>query len=104
MRMLQSVGKLVQTPAWRPTRPKDHEIGGVRPVFADGEYCAEIIDRQFFPSRRKMAVLALRWRLRGVIVKEQAPGRRSRQDLAHSRRRAPHGPPHRIDLARDLPQ
>lgn len=67
---LQSFSQLAEVPPRRLAHPKDHKIGWIGPVFAHGEYCAEIIDGQFLPSRREAAILALRRRLRRVIIKE----------------------------------
>jgi hypothetical protein len=44
MRVLQSVGKAGEAPTWRLTRPKNHEIGWIGPVFAHGEYGPEVND------------------------------------------------------------
>ena len=71
MRMLKSVGKVAETPAGRLARPKNHER---RVRYSRTESMVpEIADEQFLPPGRKAAVLALRRRLRRVIVNEQAP-------------------------------
>ncbi len=77
----QNVGKLAKAPLCRFTRPQDHQIGRVGPIFTHRQNGAKVVDRQFLLPGREAAVPAL-WRHLGrVIIEQHAPGR----DLAETK-------------------